>query len=198
MGLSIVLDDIDWNEGSDNTAGTQQSIYFINKFDVQIFPALPKLETATSLEALATVAGNIVLKPGKKPSRIYSTLETSSITSESQGDIDAVSFKNALKFLHPGNKAKADGFTRFAKNGSWYILTAETDGAIRLIGHPGYPGKMISAPGTTGEKTADRKGRTFTFQSVWGGPAPIFTGKVMVAPADAEGEAVEFELDFLK
>jgi hypothetical protein len=109
-----------------------------------------------------------------------------------------MSFKNGLKFLIPGNKANADGFARYAKNGSFYLLYFELDGSPRLLGNPGYPAKMMSAPGTTGEKSADRKGRTFTFQSVWSGPAPIFAGKVQIASKTEGEEPTEQELVYLK
>lgn len=191
--MPLVLEDIDWAQGQDNTAGVQQSIYFINMADLIVggFPALPKMEDATTLEELVTVAGNLVLKEGTKPARVYGTLEKGASTSESQGEFDCVSFKNGFKFFHPGNKAKADGFVRFMKNGSYAVVYAELDGTVRLLGWPGYPAKLLSAPGTSGEKTADSKGRTFTMQSVWGGPAPVFTGKVMIAET-------EYPLDFLK
>jgi len=184
--MALILDDIDWAQGQDNTAGIQQTVYFIAKSDVVTFPALPKLTdaTVTKLEDLATVKGNIVLKEGAKALGFYCTLEKSGGTSESQGEMDGMSFKNGLKLFHPGNKAEADGFARYAKNGSFYILYADLDGETFLLGHPGYPAKMISAPGTTGEKTADAKGRTFSFQSVWSGPAPRFTGKVMVGAVE--------------
>ncbi|MCA8830173.1 hypothetical protein [Hymenobacter pini] len=180
----FVLEDIEWAEGQDNTAGIQQTVYFIRKSDVQEFPALPKFEGATSLKDLAIVPGDIKLKEGKKAIGFYCTLEKSGATSETQGEMDGMSFKNALKLFHPGNTAEADGFARFAKNGSFYILYADLDGATFMLGHPGYPAKMVAAPGTTGEKTADAKGRTYTFQSVWSGPTPRFTGKVMVGSTE--------------
>ena len=84
----------------------------------------------------------------------------------------------------PIEAANADGFARLAKNGSFYLLYFEQDDTPRLLGHAGYPAKMVSAPGTTGEKTSDRKGRTLTFQSVWSGPAPVFGGKVLVGTVE--------------
>jgi hypothetical protein len=178
--VTFILEDIEWAEGQDNTAGIQQTVYVIRKSDVETFPVLPKLADAANLAELATVADNIVLKTGTKPMAVYTTLEKSGATSDSQGETDGMSFKNSIKLFVPGNTPTADGFARYAKNGSFYILYADLDGAVYLLGHPGYPAKMVSAPGTTGEKTADAKGRTYTFQSVWSGPAPRFTGKVMV------------------
>ncbi|MBC6988561.1 hypothetical protein [Hymenobacter sp. BT491] len=180
----LVLEDITWEDGQDNTAGIQQTVYFIRKSDVETFPALPKLDGATKLEDLAIVAGNIVMKADKKPFAFYTTLEKGGATSDAQGEMDGISFKNSIKLFHPGNKATAEGFARFVKNGSFYILFADLDGEVYLLGHPGYPAKFVSAPGGTGEKTSDAKGRTYTLQSVWSGPAPRFTGKVMVGAVE--------------
>ena len=178
--MPLDFDDILGTAGQDNTAGIQQNIYLIDMLDVTTHPTFPKIEDATSLEELATVVGNIVLATGRKAFRLQCTLEKGAATSDSQGEMDGMSFKNALKFQIPGATAKSDGFARYAKNGSFYLLYFELDGAPRLLGHPGYPAKMVSAPGTSGEATSTMKQRTFTFQSVWSGPAPIFPGKVMI------------------
>jgi hypothetical protein len=182
--MPLDFDDITGTAGQDNTAGIQQNIYFINHSDVETHPVFPKIEDGTTLASLATVTTDVVLKLLKKAFQVYCTLEKGAGTSDSQGEMDGMSFKNALKFVIPGNKANADGFARYAKNGSFYILYFELDGSARILGTPGYPAKMVSAPGTTGEKTSDFKARTFTFQSVWSGPAPIFTGKVLVGAVE--------------
>jgi len=196
----IDFEDIEGTAGEDNSAGVQQNIYLIDHRDVVTHPKFPKIDTAAgttqTLADLVTVPDDILLKNGRKAFRLQCTLEAGAGTSESQGELDGMSYKNALKFLIPGNKANADGFARYAKNGSFYLLYFELDGSPRLLGHPGYPAKMVSAPGTTGEKSADRKGRTFTFQSVWSGPAPIFAGDVMIDSA-IPGTPTKQELIYL-
>ena len=182
--MAINLEDITGTAGQDNTAGIQQNIYLIDHNDVDTHPVFPKIEGATTFAELATVSDDIVLKLLKNAMQLRCTLEKGAGTSDSQGEMDGMSFKNALKFQIPGNKANSDGFARWAKNGSFYILYFELDGQARILGHPGYPAKMVSAPGTTGEATSTMKQRTFTFQSVWSGPAPIFTGKVLVGAVE--------------
>jgi ABC-type phosphate/phosphonate transport system substrate-binding protein len=200
--MALDFEDIEGTAGDDNSSGIQQNIYLIDHRDVVKHPTFPKIDltsaTAQTLAALVTVPDDIELKHGRKAFRLQCTLEKGAGTSDSQGEIDGMSFKNGLKFLIPGNKANADGFARYAKNGSFYLLYFELDGSPRLLGNPGYPAKMVSAPGSTGEKTADLKGRTFTFQSVWSGPAPIFAGKVMIAATTPGDPATEQELVYLK
>lgn len=195
--MPIDFEDIDGPAGLDNSAGIQINVYAIDMRDVKTHPTFPKIETATDLEELVTVDDDIVLKTGRKAFKIECTLEKGGANSDSQGEIDGMSFKNSLKIVNAGTKAKADGFARLAKNGSFYFIYFELDGTVRLLGNPGYPSKMVSAPGTTGEKSGDLKQRTFTFQSVWSGPAPVFTGKVMVAGATDQAPAVEQELVYL-
>jgi hypothetical protein len=189
--MALDFEDLDGTSGQDNSAGIQQPVYYVDHNDVVQHPTFPKIEDATSLEELATVSTDLKLKEGKTMKRIKVTLEAGAATSDSQGEIDGMSFKNALKFLLAGNKANADGFARYAKNANFYLVYFELDGSPRILGTPGYPAKMVSAPGTSGEKTSDRKSRTFTFQSVWSGPAPIFAGKVLSG-------AVEQELVYMK
>jgi hypothetical protein len=182
--MPINLEDLFGTAGQDNTAGIQQNIYLVDFADVETHPTFPKIEGATSFEELATVDTDLVLKLTKKAMLIQGTLEKGAATSDSQGEMDGMSYKNALKFQIPGNKAKSDGFARWAKNGSFYLLYFELDGAPRILGHPGYPAKLVSAPGTSGEGTSTMKQRTFTFQSVWSGPAPIFAGKLLVGTVE--------------
>jgi hypothetical protein len=182
--MPLDLEDIVGTAGQDNTAGIQQNIYLVDFNDVETHPTFPKIEDATTFAELATVDTDLVLKLTKKAIKLQCTLEKGAGTSDSQGEMDGMSFKNGLKLQIPGNKANSDGFARWAKNGSFYILYFEQDGQPRLLGHPGYPAKMVSAPGTTGEGTATMKQRTFTFQSVWSGPAPIFSGKVLVGAVE--------------
>jgi hypothetical protein len=200
--MALDFEDIEGTAGDDNSSGIQQNIYLIDHRDVVKHPTFPKIDikgaVAQTLADLVTVPDDILLANGRKAFRLQCTLEAGAGTSDSQGELDGMSFKNGLKLLIPGNKANADGFARYAKNGSFYLLYFELDGSPRLLGNPGYPAKMVSAPGTTGEKSADRKGRTFTFQSVWSGPAPIFAGKVMIAAAVAGDPATEQELVYLK
>ena len=180
--MALDFEDILGTAGQDNSAGIQQNIYLIDHRDVVTHPKFPKIESASSLKLadLVTVLDDIVLATGRKAFRLQCSLEKGAATSDSQGEMDGMSFKNSLKFQIPGAQANSDGFARYAKNGSFYLVYFELDGSVRLLGNPGYPAKMVSAPGTSGEASTTMKQRTFTFQSVWSGPAPIFTGDVLV------------------
>ncbi len=181
--MVIDLIDLNWEDGSDNTAGIGQNIYVAKKVDIETLPT-PQVDNSIgdgSLAQLVTISDNIVMKPGKGMIKVYCTLEKGSLQHESQGEMDGMSFMNKLKIFMPGSKAEVLGFIQWAKNSSLIILVPEIDGQVRMLGHENYPAKMINAPGGTGEKTADLKGTEINFQSARKGPAPIFTGQVEVS-----------------
>ncbi len=167
-------------DGSDNTSGIGQYIFVAKIEDIAVLP-VPVLDDSTgtgTFADLVTITQNIVMLAGKSFHKIYVTLEAGELKSETQGELDGISFLNQLEFFHPGSQAEVLGFAQWAKNSSLVFLVPEVDGAIRLLGHRAYPAKMVSSPFTTGKASADRKGGTFTFKSSRKGPAPIFTGRV--------------------
>jgi hypothetical protein len=177
---AIDLADILHVSGSDNTAGVQQKVMFAKLEDIDILPQPDVDDSAGSgaLDGLVTISQNIRMKPYKKFNELYVTLETGKIDSNSQGELDGMSFKNVLDFFHPGSSAQILGFAQWAKNSDLIFLVPESDGQVRILGHKGYPAKMTKAQVTTGAKGADRKGNGFTFESTRKGPAPIFKGHV--------------------
>ena len=192
----IDIVDLDWEDGSDNTAGIGQYVYFAKKIDILTLPK-PVLDDSTgdgNFEDLVTITDNIVMKPGKAFRKIYVTLEKGALSHDIQGETDGKSNMNRLKFFMPGSEAKVLGFLQWAKNSSLIFLIPEIDGQVRMLGHENYPAKLDTAPGGTGEKSADLKGTEFNFMSARKGPAPIFQGKVNVSSvgsgedADSDGE----------
>lgn len=178
------LQNIDFAQGSDNTAGIGQFIWYASIEDIETLPQ-PVVDNSIAdgdLASLVTIGSNIIMKSGKVFRRIYVTIETGGITATGQGEFDGKSFINALEFTHPGNEATVMGFQQWSKNASLVFLVQEQDGNIRILGHRAYPAKAVDVSGTTGVKTADLKANMFKFQSVRKGPAPIFTGKVVLSP----------------
>jgi hypothetical protein len=187
----VDLQDVDWPDGADNTAGVAQYIYGapVSYFDTIPDVIQPDPTGSGSLSDLVTIKDNYVLKSGKDLIKLYVTLETGKLDSETQGEFDGMSFLNKLEFLIPGSTPTALGFARLAKNGSWIWFVPLIDGQKRVVGHRNYPAKLVSAPHTTGQKSADRKAGTYTFQSAWSGPAPIFTGRIKVSGVGSGADA---------
>lgn len=195
--MAIDFVDLDHEDGSDNTAGIQQYIYAAPFAWIQTLPK-PIVDDSTGsgeFADLVTITDNIVMKAGRAFKKIYVTLEAGELKSELQGEMDGKSFLNSVEFFMPGSKAEVEGFRQWAKNSSLIFLVPEVDGQVRMLGHAGYPAKLVTNPGTTGKETSSRKGSTFTFQSARKGPAPIFKGKVDLTGGSpyGSGESSDFQ-----
>lgn len=175
----ISPEDLLHTSGSDNTGGIQQEIAWAFLEDIDILPEPDANDSAGdgTFSQLVTITQNVRFKPYKKAYKLYVTLEKGAIESDSQGEYDGMSYMNKLKFYHPGQKAAVLGFAQVVKNANVIFWVKETDGQVRQVGHRGYPAKMVSAPSTTGNKTADSRGIMFEFHSARKGPAPIFAGR---------------------
>lgn len=185
------LANIDFTNGSDNTAGLGQKLWYASIDDIETLPA-PVVDDSVAtgdLASLVTISDNIIMKPGKRFFSMYATIETGGLTSTPQGEFDGKSFVNALEFTHPGSAPQAEGFKQWSKNSSLIWLVQEQDGAIRILGHRAYPAKFVDGTGTTGVKTADLKANMFKFQSVRKGSAPFFTGKVVTSGIGSQYDA---------
>ncbi len=183
--------DLDWIDGSDNTAGIGQFVYYAKKIDILTLPK-PVVDNSVEdgeFENLVTITDNIIMKAGKSFKKIYCTLEKGGLSHDIQGETDGKSNMNRLKFFMPGSEAKVLGFLQWSKNSSLIFLVPEIDGQVRMLGHENYPAKLDTGPGGTGEKSADLKGTEFNFMSARKGPAPIFTGKVEVSGVGSGSDA---------
>ncbi|WP_151087374.1 hypothetical protein [Hymenobacter baengnokdamensis] len=186
--------DLTHTSGTDNTPGIQQKIFYTTLENIVTLPKPTEDDSAASTGTFAdlvTITADIVVK--KPLSSIYVTLEDGELKHSGQGETDSMSFKNELEFAHPGTKPEQLGFAQWCKNSNLIFLVPEVDGQIRVLGTRGYPAKLATAPGSTGKKSTDGRKTTFTFHSSRKGPAPVFTGKVMVA-ADGGGDPTEQDL----
>lgn len=186
--------DLTHKPGSDNTPGIGQLVFYTTMQNVVSLPK-PTVDDSASdtgtFADLVTITADIVVK--KPMNSIYVTLEDGELKHEGQGETDSMSFKNTLEFAHPGTKPEQLGFAQWCKNNDLLFLVQEVDGQVRVLGTRTYPAKLASAPGGTGKKSTDGRKTTFTFHSSRKGPAPVFTGKVMVQGANG-GNAVEQDL----
>jgi hypothetical protein len=201
MGLNFT--DLVWPDGANNTPGIGYKIAVarLSEIDETQFPQVIEPDPSKTsgdfdFADLVTIENDIVFKLGSSGFKtIYNTIETGELKSELQGEFDGKSFMNTLEFLHPGSRPEMLGFAAYCKNGNLIFLIEEQDGQKRLLGHPRYPAKMVSAPGTTGKESAARKAVTFTFQSVSSYPAPVFLGNVILTGSGGTAEQEIFYLD---
>jgi hypothetical protein len=168
---------LDWADGTENMGGLQVIGYFAPISYIDNFPKLPtNPSTAIEEVTLESVTG-FTMQAGKYFRRIYSTMETSKVEDEPQGELDGQSFIQKATTFYPGTKVEAMAFARNVNNSNMVFIFIDTQGDRRVIGSEEFPARCKPAV-TTGEKTADRKGMTMEVFSYGYTPAPFYTGKI--------------------
>lgn len=164
-----------WADGEENMGGLQTIGYFAPIADVDNFPTLPTSPSSAAEEV--TLEGNFSFLTEKYFMKLYSTLETSEVVDENQGEYDGQSFVHKATIFYPGTKAEALAFAKAVNNSNMVFIFTESTGARRVIGSEAFPAKCKPSF-TTGKATADRKGMTMEIQSYGYTPAPLYTGVI--------------------
>ncbi len=147
----------------ENMGGLIQSIYFGYHADVLTWPTKPA--TPLTLEAAATLTGELVMKTGKRLFDMYITDDTGEFKIEPVGETDGKSFVEHLTVFHPGLRAKLLGFINAAKNDNLVIVVKDSDGQTYLMGDSLRPAVYVGSPdgAGTGKTTAALKGLSLEF-----------------------------------
>jgi len=155
--------DIDKNlPNGENMGGLTQKVYFGYWADVAAFPAKPA--TPLTLEASATLTGDLVMKTGKRMFEMYLTDDTGEYKIESVGETDGKSFVAHLTLFHPGMQKRILGFINAAKNENLVFVVIDSDGQMYVMGDALRPAVFAAPDGMgTGKTTAARKGLSLEF-----------------------------------
>ena len=136
--------------------------------DIQVFPQRDA--------AGVVITDNIQLKPGCYSTDIYLTAGTVEITSNTDGDPDAMGFKPTLKGNHPGNSREIREFKTNWLGRKCIIILTYCDGREKdLFGSPCNPMQM--GVNYTGNKDANSS--EFNFEQIAkGDDIAIYQGTV--------------------
>ncbi|GAB3958197.1 hypothetical protein GCM10028805_52070 [Spirosoma harenae] len=115
-----------------NMGGTRQFFYFAPWGDILTF-ATPAANPADSDDLYNLTVAHI-MKSGKKFLTMYCTIDTSSLESGSNGEIDGKSFKPVFKFFYPGSKKDALAFANLCKNDKFVVIVPLSDGTQIQLG----------------------------------------------------------------
>lgn len=168
---------LDWDDGTENMGGLQVIGYYAPVSYIDNFPMLPSNPTTEEEEVTLESAIGFTMQAGKFFRKIYSTMETSKVEDEPQGELDGQSFIHKATTFYPGTKAKAMAFARNVNNSNMVFIFIDAQGDRRVIGSEEFPARCKPSL-TTGEKTGDRKGMTMEIFSYGYTPAPLYTGKI--------------------
>lgn len=170
--------DLLWGDGKENMGGLKTIGWYAPISSIDNFPPLPALPASPDDEVTLEASPGFTFLAGAHFFRIYSTMETSFITDEPQGDQDGQSFVNKAEIFFPGTEAEVLAFAKAVNNTGMVFIFEEVSGRKRVIGNPGFPAKCKPKI-TTGQKTADRKGMTMEIFSYAYTPAPLYGGPIL-------------------
>lgn len=167
--MAIILDDLEFEEGTINMGGTAGVVYAIPASKVKSIPA----PAAGSLSV-----ASIVFKTGEKCASIYMTADTGEVKDTEAGDKDSGSFVTSLEFWTPRVSDKMLYLKSQLANGGFIFVVKDGNGVARIIGSIDHPAYRVPAEIGTGKAPKDRNGATFKFEAASATPALIYTGDV--------------------
>lgn len=176
-GIPTLTESLVHCQGSRVQPGLRDHVYFISKRDVVKWPKrVLATDSGATMEKLATLQGDFVLKADKKWKRIDVIDSKAQLESDMTGEEPSKLYENKLTFLHPGVEEAATGFCQLAAEDKFIFLCVQRNGKTRLVGSEMYStevkpklssGEGYSGGGTTIEVIA----RDIS-------PAPFYTGKI--------------------
>lgn len=173
-----VLDKIGANPGA-----AEEKMPYLHVIDVRDIVSFPRLNSQT-----ATYEGNITLKAGAYPVKLYQTPDQQEISHTTEGDPDAMGITNSIKGSYPGNNRQVAAFVHNYLGQGVVVLREMPDGDKQLIGSPGMPLYMGDEYASNSEKNT----HAFTFSSSMrtNVPACFYDGAIP-AGADVEVAAAD-------
>lgn len=179
------LNDTDWEVGKPNMGGLAGKVYGIPQRFIQSIPAVVdgKIEQA------------IVLKPGYKLLRFYSTRDTGQVNFPTQGEFDGMSANVQVTFFTPGLSQSNLRLFNSSLNGPWVFFGKDTDGQLLMVGDLDFGAQAVAGDGgSTGQASTDRRGIRYTFGTAFPTAPPIynggFTGLLTEAPVAAAASTI--------
>jgi hypothetical protein len=167
--MSIVLPDLDFEEGTINMGGTAGKVYAIPASQVESITPPP---TGT----LTVPSGGVKFKTAAKCSEIYTTADTGEVKDVEVGEKDGGSFETNAEFWTPRISDKVLYLKSKFANGGFILFLKDGNGTWRIIGSKDHPAYRVPAEIGTGKNPKDRNGASFKFVAASATPAYIFAG----------------------
>lgn len=167
--MAIVLDDLEFEEGTINMGGTAGAVYAIPASQVKSItpPAAGSMSTSV-----------IEFVQGAKCAKIYTTADTGQVKDVEVGDKDAGSFETNAEFWTPRISDKVLALKSKFANGGFILVMKDGNGTMRIIGSKDHPAYRVPGDIDTGKAPKDKNGASFKFQAASATPALIYTGTV--------------------
>ena len=178
--MAIVLDDLDFEEGTINMGGTAGKVYAIPASQVESI-------TYPSDGSMTVAKDGVKFKPGKKCAEIYTTADTGSVKDQEAGEKDAGSFETNAEFWTPRISDKVLALKSKFVNGGFILFMKDGNGTWRIIGSKDHPAYRVAKEISTGQNPKDKNGASFAFVAASATPAYIYAGteKELLTPGPA-------------
>lgn len=170
--------DLEWADNMKNMGGLKTIGYYAPISEIDNFPELPANPSTPAQEVTLDGTPGFTFLLSKYFRKIYSTMETSEVVDEVQGETDGQSFKHSATIFFPGTSVEALAFAANVNNTNMVFIFEEASGENRrVIGSRAWPARCKPSF-TTGKAAADRKGMTLEIYSYGYTPAPIYDGVI--------------------
>jgi hypothetical protein len=176
--------DLEWADGAKNMGGLKTIGYYAPISEIDNFPELPANPATAADEVTLESSPGFTFLLAKYFRRLYSTMETSEVKDEVQGETDGQSFKHSAEIFFPGTSVAALAFAANVNNTNMVFIFEEASGGNRrVIGSRAFPARCKPSF-KTGKKTADQKGMTLEIFSYGYTPAPLYDGLIHLDDED--------------
>ena len=170
--------DMEWADNMKNMGGLKTIGYYAPISEIDNFPELPANPSSATEEVTLESSPGFTFLNNKFFRKLYSTMESSEIKDEVQGEFDGQSFKQTATIFFPGTSVEALAFAANINNTNMVFIFEEASGGNRrVIGSRAWPAKCKPSF-TTGKATADRKGMTMEIFTYGYTPAPLYDGVI--------------------
>lgn len=171
---SSLYEDIDFCMGDKSHPGTRNHGYYARRREIDTFPK-PEGSGAQSLEEVAVISSNIVMKADKKWHRFDLVPNESEPSSEDQGSFGSKTMLNKITLVLPGTGKKVTGFISMLNNDDVVFLIPMADGKCRLFGNPNYQAE-IHVKQNFGKTATDANNTTVEVSVTDDFAAPFYEG----------------------
>lgn len=176
LKASFSFGDLLFEDEPENMGGFTSIAYIAISRDIQTYPSVPS--NPSTDEECTTLVGDYVMKTDKNFFQFYSTPGTAGVMSESQGELDAKSFKIKGELFYPGTSKEATALARKLNNAHGVVIMTDPNTGKRMNYGTSELFVTFSASVNYGKAHADRRGVTVTFETDSFVPAWFYEGEI--------------------
>ena len=185
-GLPTLTESLTHCQGSRVQPGLRNHMYYIAKRDIVKWPKRLNIsDSGATMEKLATLNGDFVLKADKKWKRIDLIDSKGQMESDLTGEYPSKLYENKATLTFPGIEEDVTGFCQLAAEDHFVFIIVQRNGKCRLLGSEMYDTevkpKLSTGEGYSGGGTVIE----ITSRDI--SPAPFYAGIVEVDEGKISG-----------